>query len=209
MINRAIDVVGALVIALVTAPAWVAASVAIRLMDGSPVLHRAERVGWGGTSFTLYKFRTMSSPEGPSITALGDRRVTRLGSFLRRSKVDELPELWNVLCGDMSLVEPRPEDPVYVERYTCEQLRLLEVAPGLTSPATLAYRHEEALLAQYADPERAYIEVVLPDKLAMDLAWLDGRTTLTDMRVLAETVRALVRRGHAAEGVATPPSPGS
>jgi lipopolysaccharide/colanic/teichoic acid biosynthesis glycosyltransferase/phenylacetate-coenzyme A ligase PaaK-like adenylate-forming protein len=192
MTKRALDVVGALVIGLVTAPIWATAAVAIRISDGAPVLHRAVRVGRGGAPFTQYKFRTMVSAAGPSITALGDRRITPLGAFLRRTKIDELPELWNVLRGDMSLVGPRPEDPAYVERYTGEQRRLLSVAPGLTSPGTLAYQYEASILARYPDPERAYVDKVLPDKLAMDLAWLDRRSTLGDARVLATTARALV-----------------
>jgi lipopolysaccharide/colanic/teichoic acid biosynthesis glycosyltransferase len=194
MIRRAIDVVGALAIGVVTAPIWLLAAVAIRLMDGAPVLHRGVRVGRGGTLFTLYKFRTMGAEMGPSVTTDGDVRVTRAGEFLRRTKIDELPQLWNVVQGDMSLVGPRPELPRFVEHYSPEQRRLLSVAPGLTSPATIAYQHEEALLARCPDPEHAYVEEVLPAKLALDLDWLDGRSMRGDLRVLAETVRAVLAR---------------
>ena len=146
MIKRAFDLVAAVVIGLVTAPVWALAGLAIRLVDGAPVLHRATRVGRNGASFMLYKFRTMGSAAGPSVTAQGDPRITRTGSFLRRTKIDELPQLWNVIRGDMSLVGPRPEDPRYVERYSLEQRRLLSVAPGMTSPATIVYRREEEVL---------------------------------------------------------------
>jgi lipopolysaccharide/colanic/teichoic acid biosynthesis glycosyltransferase len=191
MIKRAFDLVGALAIGVITTPIWVVAAFAIRLVDGAPVLHRAVRVGRGGTLFTLYKFRTMDSVRGLSVTTHGDARVTRSGAFLRHTKIDELPQLWNVVQGDMSLVGPRPELPRFVEHYSSEQRRLLSVAPGLTSPATIAYRHEEAFLARCPDPERAYLEEVLPAKLALDLAWLDRRSMRGDLRVLAATVRSV------------------
>jgi lipopolysaccharide/colanic/teichoic acid biosynthesis glycosyltransferase len=194
MIRRAFDVVGAVVIGLLTAPLWLLAAAVIRVRDGAPVLHRAVRVGRGGALFTLYKFRTMSAATGPSVTADGDARVTRVGKFLRSTKVDELPQLWNVMQGDMSLVGPRPELPRFVEHYSPEQRRLLSVAPGLTSPATIVYQHEEAFLARCPDPERAYLEEVLPAKLALDLEWLDRRSLRGDLRVLAATVRSVIAK---------------
>jgi lipopolysaccharide/colanic/teichoic acid biosynthesis glycosyltransferase len=207
MTRRAFDIVGALTIGVVTAPIWVSAAVVLLLTGGAPVLHRAVRVGRDGVCFTLYKFRTMNTTTGPSVTAHGDPRVTRTGSFLRRTRIDELPQLWNVVRGDMSLVGPRPEDPRYAERYSAEQRRLLSVAPGLTSPATIAYQHEEAILARYADPERAYLEEVLPAKLALDLQWLDGRSMLGDVRVLVATVRTVFGKGHGRTDSVTPGAP--
>ncbi|MFZ1551113.1 MAG: sugar transferase, partial [Anaerolineae bacterium] len=132
----------------------------------------AVRVGQDGRPFRLYKFRSMivgTDRQGPGITATGDPRITRVGRFLRRAKLDELPQLINVLLGDMSLVGPRPEDPRYVAFYTPEQRRVLSVHPGITSPASLAYRHEEQLLAG-EDWETHYRTRVLPAKLALDLA---------------------------------------
>jgi lipopolysaccharide/colanic/teichoic acid biosynthesis glycosyltransferase len=207
MTRRAFDLVAAVTIGLITAPIWVLAAAAVRLADGAPVLHHAIRVGRGGACFTLYKFRTMDPVAGPSVTVHGDRRITRTGSLLRRTKIDELPQLWNVVRGDMSLVGPRAEDPRYVERYTLEQRRLLSVTPGLTSPATIVYQHEGAILARYPDPERAYLEEVLPAKLALDLAWLDRRSMLADVRVLAATVRALFAKGHRRSESVMPRSP--
>jgi lipopolysaccharide/colanic/teichoic acid biosynthesis glycosyltransferase len=196
MTRRAFDVVGALTIGLLTAPIWVSAAVLIQLTTGAPVLHRAVRVGRDGVCFTLYKFRTMEATTGASVTAQGDPRITRVGSLLRRTRIDELPQLWNVVRGDMSLVGPRPEDPRFAERYSHKQRRLLSVAPGLTSPATIAFQHEEAILARYADPERAYLEEVLPAKLALDLDWLDRRSMLGDLRVLVATVRTIFGKRH-------------
>ena len=207
MTRRAFDVVGALVIGLVTAPIWVFAAVVIRMTAGAPVLHRAVRVGRDAACFTLYKLRTMDATTGAPVTALGDPRITRIGSFLRRTRIDELPQLWNVVRGDMSLVGPRPEDPRYVERYSADQRRLLSVAPGLTSPATIAYQHEEAILAGYADPERAYVDEVLPAKLALDLEWLNGRTMLGDVRVLVATVRSVFGKGHGRTDSVAPGAP--
>jgi lipopolysaccharide/colanic/teichoic acid biosynthesis glycosyltransferase len=194
MTRRAFDVVGAVAIGFLSAPLWVAATILLFLTGGAPVLHRAVRVGRHGALFTLYKFRTMETTTGPSVTAHGDRRITQVGGWLRRTRIDELPQLWNVVRGDMSLVGPRPEDPRYAKRYSADQRRLLSVAPGLTSPATIAYRHEEAILARYADPERAYVEEVLPAKLALDLEWLDRRSMLGDVRVIVATMRAVLGR---------------
>ena len=148
----------------------------------------------------LLKFRTMRMGPtpgavcGPRITSETDDRITPLGAWLRRTKLDELPQLWNVLLGDMSLVGPRPEDPRFVGSYSDDQLRLLSVRPGLTSPATIAYRHEARLLAGAADPERTYVDEVLPTKLSMDLAWLDHRSFRGDIGVLVATSRALFFR---------------
>jgi len=197
---RLFDVAGATLIGVVTAPLWMLVAAGVRLTEGSPVLHSAVRVGRDGAPFVLLKFRTMrpgptpGSTHGPRITSATDRRITRLGAWLRRTKVDELPQLWNVVRGDMSLVGPRPEDPLFVGEYSDDQIRLLSVRPGLTSPATIAYRHEAQLLTGYADPERAYVEEVLPNKLSIDLAWLDHRTVRGDVGVLFATARALTFR---------------
>jgi lipopolysaccharide/colanic/teichoic acid biosynthesis glycosyltransferase len=192
MTKRSFDIAVALTVGIVTSPLWLFAVVAITLTDGRPLLHRATRVGRGGVPFTLYKFRTMQPGDGPALTVAGDPRVTRIGATLRRTKIDELPQLWNVLRGEMSIVGPRPEDPSYVERYTAEQRLVLTVVPGMTSRAAIAFRHEEQILARADDPERAYLDEVLPAKLALDLAGLEQQSRREDLRVLVATVRSLV-----------------
>ena len=125
--------------------------------------------------------------QGPGITTGGDQRVTRLGAFLRRTKLDELPQLWNVLKGEMSLVGPRPEDPRYVALYTPEQRAILRVRPGITSAASLTYRHEEQVLAG-PDWEEIYCTKVMPTKIAIDLAYLARRTLWTDLKLIFQTI---------------------
>ncbi len=169
----------------------------IKLDTPGPALYRGPRVGRGGGIFHIYKFRSMVHEEGgvgPAITAKGDARVTRVGRFLRATKIDELPQFLNVLKGDMSIVGPRPEHPRYVAHYTKEQRRLLSVRPGLVSPATLAYRYEEALLAGSNGPEEVYLNVILPDKLRRDLEYLKRRSFAYDVVLVARTVLVLFRR---------------
>jgi lipopolysaccharide/colanic/teichoic acid biosynthesis glycosyltransferase len=170
-----------------------AIGIAIKLDDGRPVFYRALRVGKGGAPFRLLKFRTMfvdADKRGPGITSKGDSRVTRTGRFLRRTKLDELPQLINVVKGEMSLVGPRPEDPRYVALYTPEQRQVLSVAPGITSAASLAYRHEEQLLSS-DDWEILYRTQVMPAKLAIDLDYLRRRTLWTDVKLIFRTIAAV------------------
>jgi lipopolysaccharide/colanic/teichoic acid biosynthesis glycosyltransferase len=193
---RAFDIVVAAVAIVVTVPLWLTAAVANALFSRGPVLYRARRVGRGGNEFTLYKFRSMrkaAAAAGPRLSPLGDQRVTRVGRALRKTKIDELPQLFNVLRGEMSIVGPRPEDPAYVVRYTSEQRRLLEVRPGITSPASVQYRNEEALLAAAGDDLEAVYERILADKLAIELTYLERRSVRTDLQVLLETLRCLVK----------------
>src|SRR5262249_10977299 len=150
--------------------------------------------GKGGREFRIHKLRSMHAATGAAVTAGDDPRITRVGRFLRRTKIDELPQLLNVVKGEMSLVGPRPEDPTYVERYTPEQRRLLSVRPGVTSPASLAYIDEEAQL-RGGRPENLYLTEVRPKKLALELAYLDRATFGSDLRVLLQTAGAVLRRG--------------
>lgn len=178
---------------IVLAPLFLLIGLLIKLDSQGPVFHRAKRVGQGGDIFTLYKFRSMlpdSDRRGPGITVASDGRVTRAGRVLRRTKLDELPQLWNVFRGKMSLVGPRPEDPRYVALYTPEQRRVLAVKPGITSAATLTFRHEEQLLAG-TDWEATYRNEVLPTKLAIDLDYLSERTLRSDIELVLRTIRAL------------------
>jgi lipopolysaccharide/colanic/teichoic acid biosynthesis glycosyltransferase len=167
----------------------------IRLTSPGPILYRAWRVGRGGREFTLYKFRSMvvgAEKNGPGITAADDPRITPVGRILRRTKLDELPQLWNVLRGDMSLVGPRPEDPRYVAFYLPEQRRVLSVRPGITSLASIEYRHEEDSL-RCAGCEERYIQEVMPAKLAMDLRYVEQATLPGDIVIILRTLRALFR----------------
>jgi lipopolysaccharide/colanic/teichoic acid biosynthesis glycosyltransferase len=194
-IRRLLDFVASLAGLAVLSPLFVLVGVWIKLDTPGPVFYRANRVGRAGRPFRLYKFRSMiadADKRGPGITATGDSRVTSVGRFLRRTKLDELPQLINVLRGDMSLVGPRPEDPRYVALYTPEQRRVLTVRPGITSAASLAYRHEERLLAG-EDWEVVYREQVLPAKLALDLAYLERRTLWSDLALILRTVAAMRR----------------
>jgi len=183
---------------LLLSPLLAAISAAIKGADGGPVFYRPFRVGENGRLFRLVKFRTMivnAHRLGPGITAQGDRRITTLGRWLRRAKLDELPQLVNVLAGTMSLVGPRPEDPRYVAGYTAEQRRILAVRPGLTSAASLAFRHEEEILVG-PDWEIRYRQEVLPAKLVLDLHYCAHRTLGTDLKLIWRTLRALVGWGE-------------
>jgi FlaA1/EpsC-like NDP-sugar epimerase/lipopolysaccharide/colanic/teichoic acid biosynthesis glycosyltransferase len=170
--------------------AWIAYRV--RREDGGPPLFRQDRVGRDGRPFEILKFRTMRATPGPSITAAGDVRITELGRWLRKWKLDELPQLWNVLRGDMSVVGPRPEIPEFVRHYPVEARQILTVRPGITGPAQLEGMDEERELLGAADPERHYREVVLPRKLAIDLRYVRGATLDTDFRILARTAARML-----------------
>jgi lipopolysaccharide/colanic/teichoic acid biosynthesis glycosyltransferase len=178
---------------LILSPFFAFLAVAVKLSSRGPVFHRGERVGRGGKLFVIYKFRSMRVEEaGPAITRAGDPRVTDLGRFLRRTKLDELPQLINVLAGEMSLVGPRPEAPQYVAMYDAGQRRILTTRPGMTSPASLLYRAEEERLAG-PEWEKAYIERIMPEKLRIDLEYIDGRTFRSDLGVIARTIAELLR----------------
>ena len=195
MLKRAFDVVVSFSALILLSPLLIGAALAIKLGSPGPVFYRAVRVGKDGVPFKLYKFRSMvvnADRLGAGITTANDARITGIGRFLRRTKLDELPQLINVLRGEMSLVGPRPEDPRYVALYTAEQRRVLAVRPGITSLASVRYRSEEALLSG-ADWEQVYIQQIMPDKLAIDLAYIERATLLSDLGVLWQTVRAVFR----------------
>jgi lipopolysaccharide/colanic/teichoic acid biosynthesis glycosyltransferase len=177
----------------VTLPVLAAAAVLVRVTSSGPALFRQGRVGRGGKSFILYKLRTMSvSSGGPQVTARGDDRITPVGRILRKTKLDELPQLWNVLKGDMSLVGPRPEVPRYVDVEDPIWKQVLRSRPGITDPVTLKLRDEEGLLARVsADPERYYREELQPAKLREYVAYLETRSWKADVEVLYKTVLAL------------------
>ncbi|HEV3313159.1 MAG TPA: sugar transferase [Chloroflexota bacterium] len=177
----------------VTAPVWAAVAVAIRLTSGPGILHRGDRLGKNGRIFGMYKFRTMaigSHLAGSRVTGANDPRVTPVGRLLRRWKLDELPQLVNVVRGDMSLVGPRPEDPRYLPDYAPNQMEVLSVRPGITGPTQIAYRHEEALL-RGPDVEGDYRTKLLPAKLDMDLSYIRTASLSTDVRLILATLIGL------------------
>lgn len=192
--KRAFDIAASLTGLIVLSPLMLAIAVAIVAGSGFPVLFSQDRVGLGGRTFRIRKFRTMRMVAGPAITASGDRRITRVGAFLRRTKLDELPQLWNILVGEMSFVGPRPEVPDMFARYPeTARERIVSVRPGITDLATLEYRHEEALLAGAVDPEKTYLDEIVPKKIALYLEYLDRRSFGLDMAILGRTLKELFR----------------
>lgn len=193
--RRLLDIVLASAGLLLGAPLLLAAAIAIRLDSGGPVIFRQERVGLGGEPFEILKFRTMTvaPPEaGPSVTSSGDQRITRVGRFLRSTKIDELPQLLNVVRGEMSLVGPRPEVPAYAAHWPDEQREvILSVRPGITDPASIAFRREAELLAEQADPETYYLQRVLPEKANLYVDYVENRSLARDMRLILSTLRAV------------------
>lgn len=183
---------------ILTAPLLLLAAVAVRLSSRGPIFFRQQRLGRGGKPFTLWKFRSMvRHRQGPAVTAGDDRRITAVGRILRRTKIDELPELCHVLVGEMSLVGPRPEVPEYVDLRDPLWQKVLAVRPGLTDPVTLRLRDEEKLLATIAtDRQDYYRRILLPFKLQGYLEYLETRTAVSDLRVLASTVIGLFLPGR-------------
>lgn len=164
-------------------------AVAIRVRMPGPVLFRQKRVGRGGRLFTMVKFRTMTvNHGGSSVSVAGESRITPLGAWLRRWKLDELPELWNVLRGDMSLVGPRPDVPGYADMLEGSDRDMLRLRPGITGPASLKYRNEEEMLAAVADPQRYNDEVIFPDKVRLNLIYLHDHTLMGDLRLIVATL---------------------
>ncbi len=181
----------------VLSPVFAVIATAIKLSDGGQVLYRQRRVGQGFCLFFVYKFRTMlpnGDRMGAGVTWADDPRVTRLGRLLRQFKLDELPQLLNVLRGEMALVGPRPEVPEYVERFRAKYSQLLRGRPGITDPATLEFSNEEELLSG-ADFEQTYVSEILPKKLALSLGYFDHRTWKTDLAVVLRTLGRVVLPG--------------
>ena len=194
---RLLDLVVSGMALLLLFPAFVLVGILIKATSPGPVYYRANRVGRNGQPIRLFKFRTMISNAalvGSAITVKHDPRITPVGRFLRRTKMDELPQLINVFQGEMSLVGPRPEAPRYVALYTPRQRQVLAVRPGITSRASLLYRDEESLLVGDGW-EKTYLKQIMPHKLALDIEYLEQRTLWSDVALIAETVTAILRTG--------------
>lgn len=195
MTKRLFDIVSSASALLILSPVLLVLAVIVAVTSPGGAFFRQVRVGRGGREFRLLKFRTMrpGSEAGGQITVGGrDPRITGIGHFLRKSKMDELPQLINVLRGDMSIVGPRPEVPRYVAMYTPEQREVLSVRPGITSAASIAYIDENELLGRSSDPERTYVEEVMPAKLALDLAYVHDRSFGKDLRIIFRTLARIV-----------------
>lgn len=193
--QRLFDIIAASAGLLLLSPLLLVIALWVKLDSPGPIFYRALRVGRGGAPFRLFKFRSMvvdADRRGPGITIAGDARVTNSGRWLRRTKVDELPQLLNVLRGEMSLVGPRPEDPRYVALYTPEQRRILKYRPGITSAASLVYRHEEVMLTG-PDWETVYLQKVMPAKLMVDLEYMTQRSLYTDLQLILRTVLSMAQ----------------
>ncbi|HWZ46011.1 MAG TPA: sugar transferase [Candidatus Saccharimonadales bacterium] len=194
--KRVLDVAGAAAGLLLLAPLLLLVALAVKCGPRGPVFFRQMRVGRGGKLFTIWKFRSMVAGAdglGPCITASDDQRITGIGKWLRRRKLDELPQLWNVLKGDMSLVGPRPELPVYVRGYSNVQRQIFSVRPGITDPATLRYRDEEEALTAASDRELLYTERILPDKLRLNLEYIQLISLRFDLAIIFSTLRTIPR----------------
>ncbi len=188
--KRIFDFVASLAGLILLSPVFVLTGIFILiLMPGSPVLFRQKRVGRYGKLFTLVKFVTMKPNHGGnSITIRGEARITPLGRVLRKYKIDELPGLWNVLKGEMSLVGPRPDVPGYADKLTGTDRRMLQLRPGLTGPATLKYADEEELLSWQPDPVAFNDEVIFPDKVRINLNYIENQSFLLDLKILFFTL---------------------
>jgi len=191
-IPRIVEILLAVGGLVVSSPFLLLAGILILTTSPGPVLFRQKRIGRNGNPFYLIKFRSMQiENKGAQVTAKGDSRVTLVGSLLRKTKFDELPELWNVARGDLSFVGPRPEVPIYVDIENPLWQRVLKARPGITDPVTLKLRNEEEFLAQQADPEEFYIRALQPYKLKGYVEYLNRRNAMTDLRIIWKTLMAI------------------
>ncbi len=195
--KRVFDVVASGFGLLVISPLFLILSVWIKLDSRGPVFYRQVRVGRYNKDFRLFKFRSMrvgSDNQGLITVGGRDPRVTRSGYFIRKYKLDELPQLLNVFRGEMSLVGPRPEVRKYVDMYTSEQLHVLDVRPGITDMASIRYRNENDLLAEAEDPEAFYVNVVMPDKLRINLEYVAKHSFWFDMKLILQTIGEIISK---------------
>lgn len=195
--KRLFDILLSLLVLTVGLPFGLLVALLIVVDSKGSVFYRQSRVGRNNVDFQLYKFRTMcvEADKGSQITiGEDDVRITRAGAFLRKFKIDEFPQFLNILKGEMSIVGPRPEVRKYVDLYTSEQMRVLSVRPGLTDYASIRYVNENAILAASPDPEKTYIEEIMPDKLNLNLKYIDEQSFCTDCKIILQTLKAIVVR---------------
>lgn len=195
MFKRVFDIIIASIGLIAFSPLMLIIAILVKLDSPGPIFYRAPRVGKDGKPFRMFKFRTMVADAekiGPPITVGNDPRITRIGARLRDSRLDELPQLINVLRGEMSMVGPRPETPYFVEKFSPQQREVLKVKPGMTGPAQIAFRHEEENLSSPGTLDEEYMNVILPPKLAMDLEYIEQQSLFLDMKLLFQTAWALL-----------------
>ncbi len=195
MIKRLFDIILSFTGLLLLTPLFVIVAIAILCCTGFPVFYRQKRIGLNGREFGLLKFRTMRvNADRQGLLTVGGRdpRVTSVGYYLRRSKIDELPQLFNVLIGDMSLVGPRPEVKKYVDLYTDEQKQVLSMRPGITDYASIKFFNENDLLSHSAEPEQTYINEVMPVKLKLNLKYMKEKNLVTDLMIIFETFKRII-----------------
>jgi len=196
MIRRIVDIILALTGLVILFPLLLIISIGIIFSSGLPVFYIQQRVGKNNKDFGLIKFRTMrpdADREGLITVGEDDNRITKAGRFLRKYKLDELPQLINILKGDMGFVGPRPEVRKYVDLYNAEQMKVLNIRPGLTDPASIAYLQENKLLQSFEDPEKAYIEIIMPAKLALTIQYIEKRNIRRDFRIMWSTIIGILK----------------
>mgnify|MGYP003688810255 CR=1 FL=1 len=193
--KRIFDIVSSLIALVIFSPLIIIISLWIALDSRGGIFYRQIRVGKNQKEFGLYKFRSMrpNSDKAGQITVGNDSRVTKVGKFIRKFKIDEVPQLINILKGDMSVVGPRPEVPKYVNMYSEEQLKVLSVLPGLTDYASIEYLDEQKILGASEDPDKAYIEEVMPAKLKLNLKYIADRGFWLDIKLVFRTVGKIIR----------------
>ena len=194
--TRSLDILISFFGLVVLSPVLIIVALIIVIDDPGPVFYRQLRVGRYGRDFRIFKFRSMRvNADKAGLITVGDRdpRVTRAGYYIRKYKLDELPQLWNVLVGDMSLVGPRPEVRRYVDTYTDEQRKVLSVRPGITDYASIEYIDENTLLAQSNDPDKTYIEQIIPAKIALNMKWINHQTIGEYLNIIFLTFAKIIR----------------
>jgi lipopolysaccharide/colanic/teichoic acid biosynthesis glycosyltransferase len=190
MLKRFFDILTSLIAFILLSPLFLIITVIIKLTSPGPVFYKGKRVGKGGEIFLMHKFRSMianADKIGSDLTKYGDNRITGIGKFLRKTKIDELPNLIDVLKGDMSIVGPRPESPSYTQYYDERQKKALNVRPGVTGLAQLQNRREELKLKDQADPDAYYIHELMPKKLEIDLYYVENRNFMLDLKIILKT----------------------
>jgi lipopolysaccharide/colanic/teichoic acid biosynthesis glycosyltransferase len=195
--KRIFDVAASIIGLIVLFPFFIIIAILIKLNDKGPIFYKQKRIGQNFKPFELLKFRTMvvnADKMGPAVTKDGDPRITKIGKFLRKTKLDELPQLWNVIRGDMSIVGPRPEVEKYIQYYENDYKEILKVKPGITDYATIKFRNEEEILSKYDDTESAYIKYVLPEKIKLYKTYIKEISLLTDLKIIFWTLWRIVSK---------------